>query len=1348
MAAASSESQLLNVDDVDDRVAMRRSSYMEILGNIANELDMMLDDLCDVFPDANGDTGKPSSPTTKSRQISNEEFEDYISCADEIETTDMAVVMETSEPDDANDVPVFLEEQAEASTTETISSTTLETLAAGVRNIDLIDRLVQTHPIWYQPSTCSVAVLHMLQAQRPGSFILHKSIERNSMTLAVRVLEGSQFKVANYTIQSTNSGVKLVGCDKVFDSVPKLIGHLCEFQECLPTQLVLPVAILHANSTQELSALGFLGPDFWTSSMNRSATLSASDLARMSMNNQQVIRTEILVPISENTQEETNMKDQIVYDSENDGFTTTVQDPLTEKLPLERRSNTLPAGHKLMTPLFPDVSSPSDYSVGRPLSLTLSPLTHKNNDIKKRYPAPDNSPPPPPSNEAPAIRTATQIAIDEEGEIAGRYSGDYYKPFEATKQDHLPPSSFGMYVNQLPISLTQELPPLPPKPNTTMETAPKMNQDAYNSPSTKTNVISDPWTPAMEVVPKLNQDAYNSPSTKTNVICDPWTPAMEAAPKLNQDAYNSASTKTNVISDPWTPATEVVPKLQLAPKLNPNAYNLPSTKTNVISDPWTPATSDQAYGIPQNTMSQTFMQPSVLNSVDSVNKIDRISYSSDSTTSSQSRNSNSFTESTVGAESKSTGASPVLDSISNTSTEKRNSVQPDDSNTNILDTNIPSHCSDSTEILQPFQTHSSNIDIRSSLDDFDPLVARNSADHSDHNNQLRENEHVLQMFNRAVRLEESIVSFSERHDSAMSFTSRESMASSIFSRDSVFTDTLEKNVPYPSDFSFEDVNIPMTRSRTTHVSITLSPKSGTSSATQFSDPWDSSLWELDLGDTKHQPKFAVPSNDDVFEGNKISEESPQEDTATTEETAEVSKQSTPFRKLSRGRDGTKNGGSRRKKPDELTTSIFYVPVEDEQSHLIESEQKENQRQQVQNKRRSSGFGAVKQKIKKPFLAVSPRRKQGPSGKIQSYIIKTSTNMNTTFGSSVTNFIQCTKESPEINPSVVMRNVRQFMDGMKHYLLQEDLIFQAILTKEIAKMPSEEPISEDAIIEGALHKCIIKPLKSHMYKCLLTEYSRNGSIQLLNKNLKAAKSKSCEELGVRPVFIPPQGASLNVLMHFFNKMYKAYSPLSKMDCLLKAVSTIYKSTQDTRPGHEAVHSMGADDFLPVFIYVLAHCDVKTAEIDADYMQGLLEPNLLLGQGGYYLTTLISAVYVIKNLHLEENNGETNALRLPCISDMQGFLKISFLDAENGALMSKTLPITPSMTTADVCQLIAGKLDIDNANDFALFVIVDGEERQLLPEECPQQLKADLHLNEKHYLFGYRSKYTTVAWQSHM
>ena len=53
-----------------------------------------------------------------------------------------------------------------------------------------------------------------------------------------------------------------------------------------------------------------------------------------------------------------------------------------------------------------------------------------------------------------------------------------------------------------------------------------------------------------------------------------------------------------------------------------------------------------------------------------------------------------------------------------------------------------------------------------------------------------------------------------------------------------------------------------------------------------------------------------------------------------------------------------------------------------------------------------------------------------------------------------------------------------------------------------------------------------------------------------------------------------------------------------------------------------------DFLPLFVWVLVQCSFTRAEIEAEYMWGLAHPSLFNGEAGYYLTTLTSAVNVLK------------------------------------------------------------------------------------------------------------------------
>lgn len=46
--------------------------------------------------------------------------------------------------------------------------------------------------------------------------------------------------------------------------------------------------------------------------------------------------------------------------------------------------------------------------------------------------------------------------------------------------------------------------------------------------------------------------------------------------------------------------------------------------------------------------------------------------------------------------------------------------------------------------------------------------------------------------------------------------------------------------------------------------------------------------------------------------------------------------------------------------------------------------------------------------------------------------------------------------------------------------------------------------------------------------------------------------------------------------------------------------------------------GADDFLPVMMYVLARSNLSTLQLDIDYMMELMDPALTLGEGTYKMS----------------------------------------------------------------------------------------------------------------------------------
>ncbi|PNF41657.1 hypothetical protein B7P43_G07620 [Cryptotermes secundus] len=267
----------------------------------------------------------------------------------------------------------------------------------------------------------------------------------------------------------------------------------------------------------------------------------------------------------------------------------------------------------------------------------------------------------------------------------------------------------------------------------------------------------------------------------------------------------------------------------------------------------------------------------------------------------------------------------------------------------------------------------------------------------------------------------------------------------------------------------------------------------------------------------------------------------------------------------------------------------------------------------------------------PRLQALRNRDLGGTGaSIRAYALHLAADKSTTFAQNIDNFIACTRDSRETNPQVVMRNMRQFMSGMKNYLVKHgEREFEKEVEKERVKLKSTEFLNLDAILESVMHKLVVRPLKEHLYQLFVEEYTRTGAIQLLADNIQYARTKPMHELGVRARIAPPSEEALETICHLLTKLQEVDSPLDKLESLLACIGTIFNSVKSA---NQRCVALGADDFLPLFVWVLVQSGMLAAEIEADYMWGLLHPSLLSGEGGYYLTTLSSAVHVLKNFRL--------------------------------------------------------------------------------------------------------------------
>uniref|UniRef100_A0A673AEC6 Ras and Rab interactor 2 n=1 Tax=Sphaeramia orbicularis TaxID=375764 RepID=A0A673AEC6_9TELE len=298
-----------------------------------------------------------------------------------------------------------------------------------------------------------------------------------------------------------------------------------------------------------------------------------------------------------------------------------------------------------------------------------------------------------------------------------------------------------------------------------------------------------------------------------------------------------------------------------------------------------------------------------------------------------------------------------------------------------------------------------------------------------------------------------------------------------------------------------------------------------------------------------------------------------------------------------------------------------------------------------------------------------------------------------------------------------------------------------MDKDSAVPIKDFPVKEsqyNGVLEKAMHKCVLKPLKPVVSAALQEYQVRSGAWQELKENLSLAKARHPQEMGVADT-LPPDPVAIEKIKHKFHTMCKLYSPEKKVTMLLRVCKLIYTIMEDN-----SGRLYGADDFLPMLTYVLAQCDMPQLDNEILYMMELLDPSLLHGEGGYYLTSAYGAMSLIRNFQEEQaarvlssetrdtlhqwHRRRTTQRSAPTIDDFQNYLRVALQELDSGCT-AKTLQVRPYATAEEVCQLCASKFKVSDPENYSLFLLTEGTSQQLAPDTHPQKIKAELHSRQQ-------------------
>ena len=131
---------------------------------------------------------------------------------------------------------------------------------------------------------------------------------------------------------------------------------------------------------------------------------------------------------------------------------------------------------------------------------------------------------------------------------------------------------------------------------------------------------------------------------------------------------------------------------------------------------------------------------------------------------------------------------------------------------------------------------------------------------------------------------------------------------------------------------------------------------------------------------------------------------------------------------------------------------------------------------------------------------------------------------------------------------------------------------------------------------------------------------------LRARCAAAREKPQTALGIPLHHISP--SSWDSAIYQLSNIGSYTLPCDKLDALLAAAKEIPQLYRIEHPG--TGDHLGADDFLPIFIYILVNADIPNLAYLQKVLCTLCDPDKRLSETGYYVATFEAAVQHIQEL----------------------------------------------------------------------------------------------------------------------
>jgi len=272
-----------------------------------------------------------------------------------------------------------------------------------------------------------------------------------------------------------------------------------------------------------------------------------------------------------------------------------------------------------------------------------------------------------------------------------------------------------------------------------------------------------------------------------------------------------------------------------------------------------------------------------------------------------------------------------------------------------------------------------------------------------------------------------------------------------------------------------------------------------------------------------------------------------------------------------------------------------------------------------------------------------------------------------------------------NPSKLLDSIREFIDNLKVYIEEhhEERFNKLLEENSSPESKQSNSLSIANMLERILQRVVIYPLQERILETIGSYTAEKD--RMLNDRILDLRERTQEMFGIPDYLI---SADLwESAINEFELIDRCEIPTDKLSVILSTSRVISDIANLCKQKHgKEAGFLSADEFLPVFMYVVCHSNVTNLERLFEYLYQLTDSTQLYGEIGYYLTVLASTLQFFCYTDIQRDKivqNRENSFRELVVVSRRATRKIS-LRAENkknfhaDASLMNSLPVIDEKT----------------------------------------------------------------------